>query len=285
MRDLAGKVAVVTGAASGIGFGLATRFAEEGMRVVLADVEAPALESAVARLCERGFDVLGKPTDVSDSDSVEALAAQTLATFGGVHVVCNNAGIGGGFGKIWEASLKDWQWALNVNLWGVIHGVRTFVPIMLERGEEGHVVNTASIAGLVPGSRVYSVTKHGVVALTEALYHGLRQIDAKIGASVLCPGLIDTRIMFGYRNRPAELQNAPGELASARELERSERIGNLSQELGMQPASVAGIVVDGIRSEQFYILTHDHFDPTIRTRMEDILQRRMPAPYRSELGD
>jgi NAD(P)-dependent dehydrogenase (short-subunit alcohol dehydrogenase family) len=285
MRDLAGKVAVVTGAASGIGFGLATRFAEEGMRVVLADVEAPALESAVGRLRERGFDVLGKPTDVSDSESVEALAAQTLAIFGGVHVVCNNAGIGGGFGKIWEASLKDWEWALNVNLWGVIHGVRTFVPIMLERGEEGHVVNTASIAGLVPGSRVYSVTKHGVVALTEALYHGLRQIDAKIGASVLCPGLIDTRIMFGYRNRPAELQNAPGELASARELERSERIGNLSQELGMPPATVAGIVVDGIRSEQFYILTHDHFDPIIRTRMDDILQRRVPAPYRSELGD
>ncbi len=174
MRDFAGKVAVVTGAASGIGFGLASRFAEEGMRVVLADVEEPALEAAVTRLRERDFDVVGVLTDVSDADSVQALADKTLAHFGKVHVVCNNAGVGGGFGKIWEASLKDWQWALNVNLWGVIHGVRTFVPIMLEQGEDGHVVNTASIAGLVPGTRVYSVTKHAVVALSEALYHNLR---------------------------------------------------------------------------------------------------------------
>jgi NAD(P)-dependent dehydrogenase (short-subunit alcohol dehydrogenase family) len=285
MRDFAGKVAVVTGAASGIGLGLATRFAEEGMRVVLADVEQTPLEAATAGLRARGFEAIGVPTDVSDADSVSALAAQTLSAFGTVHVLCNNAGIGGGFGKIWEATLKDWQWALGVNLWGVIHGVRTFVPIMLEHGEEGHVVNTASIAGLVPGSRVYSVTKHAVVALSEALYHNLHQSDARIGASVLCPGLIDTRIMFGFRNRPAELHNTPGEPASVRELERAERIGNLSQELGMPPAAVADKVVDGIRREQFYILTHDHFDPIIRERTEDILQRRMPAPYRSELGD
>jgi short-subunit dehydrogenase len=156
---------------------------------------------------------------------------------------------------------------------------------MLDQDQEGHVVNTASVAGLVPGTRVYSVTKHGVVALSEALYHGLRQIDAKIGASVLCPGLIETRIMFGYRNRPLELQNVPGELASPNELERAERIGNLSQELGMAPAEVARIVVDGIRNDQFYILTHNQFDAPIRERMEDILQRRKPAPYRSELGD
>jgi NAD(P)-dependent dehydrogenase (short-subunit alcohol dehydrogenase family) len=285
VRDFSGKVAVVTGAASGIGLGLATRFAEEGMRVVLADVEQAPLEAAVTSLRARRFEVIGVPTDVSDAESVTRLAAETLSAFGTVHVLCNNAGIGGGFGKIWEASLKDWQWALGVNLWGVIHGVQTFVPIMLEHGQDGHVVNTASIAGLVPGSRVYSVTKHAVVALSEALYHNLRQSDAKIGVSVLCPGLIDTRIMFGFRNRPAQLHNTPGELASARELERAERIGNLSQELGMPPAAVAGKVVDGIRSDQFYILTHDHFDPIIRERMEDILQRRMPAPYRSELGD
>jgi NAD(P)-dependent dehydrogenase (short-subunit alcohol dehydrogenase family) len=222
---------------------------------------------------------------VSSAESVEALAQATLSAFGGVHLVCNNAGVGGGFGKIWEASLKDWQWALGVNLSGVIHGVHTFVPIMLDLGQEGHVVNTASVAGLVPGTRVYSVTKHGVVALSEALYHGLRQIDAKIGASVLCPGLIETRIMFGYRNRPVELHNAPGEFASPKEVDRAERIGNLSQELGMAPAEVARIVVDGIRNDQFYILTHAEFDAPIRERMEDILQRRRPAPYRSELGD
>jgi NAD(P)-dependent dehydrogenase (short-subunit alcohol dehydrogenase family) len=285
MREFAGRVAVVTGAASGIGLALATRLAQEGMRVVLADVEQSALEAAVGRLEHDGYTVMGVPTDVSRAESVQDLADQTLRTFGAVHVVCNNAGVGGGFGKIWEASLQDWQWALDVNLWGVIHGVRTFVPILLEHGEPGHVVNTASVAGLVPGTRVYSVTKHAVVALSEALYHGLRSIDARIGVSVLCPGLIDTRIMFAYRNRPLERRNAPAELASEREIERAERIHNLAEESGMEPAEVAARVLDGIRAEQFYILTHDQFDEAIRTRMEDILQRRKPAPYRSELGD
>jgi NAD(P)-dependent dehydrogenase (short-subunit alcohol dehydrogenase family) len=285
MREFAGRVAVVTGAASGIGFGLATRLAQEGMRVVLADVEQPALEAAVGRLQDDGFNAVGVPTDVSQAEAVQQLADHTLRVFGAVHVVCNNAGVGGGFGKIWEASLKDWQWALDVNLWGVIHGVRTFVPILLEHGEPGHVVNTASVAGLVPGTRVYSVTKHAVVALSEALYHGLRSIDARVGVSVLCPGLIDTRIMFAYRNRPPELRNAPDELASDREIGRAERIHNLADESGMPPADVAARVIEGIRAEQFYILTHDHFDAAIRTRMEDILQRRKPAPYHSELGD
>jgi NAD(P)-dependent dehydrogenase (short-subunit alcohol dehydrogenase family) len=285
MREFAGKVAVVTGAASGIGLGLATRFAQEGMRVVLADVEEAVLERAVSELRAQNFEVLGVVTDVSSAESVDALASQTLAAFGKVHVVCNNAGDGGGFEKIWEASLKDWQWTMNVNLWGVVHGVRTFVPIMLDQAEDGHVVNTASVAGLLPGTRIYSVTKHAVVALSEALYHGLRKIDARIGASVLCPGLIDTKIMFAFRNRPAALHNAPGELASPRELERAERIGNLAQETGMPAATVAGVVVEAIRNDQFYILTHDRFDAPIRTRMEDILERRMPTPYRSELED
>jgi NAD(P)-dependent dehydrogenase (short-subunit alcohol dehydrogenase family) len=249
-------------------------------------VEQPALEAAVAGLREQGFpDVLGVRTDVSDAESVAALARETLAAFDGVHIVCNNAGAGGGFGRIWEASLKDWQWTMGVNLWGVIHGVHTFVPIMLERGEPGHIVNTASVAGLVPATRVYSVSKHAVVALSEALYHSLRAVDAQIGASVLCPGLIDTRIMFAYRNRPPNLQNAAGELASGREIARSERIHNQAQEVGMPPSDVAARVVDAIRSEQLYILTHDDFDDAIRTRMEDILQRRRPAPYRTQLGD
>jgi NAD(P)-dependent dehydrogenase (short-subunit alcohol dehydrogenase family) len=285
MRDFTGKVAVVTGAASGIGLGLATRFAQEGMRVVLADIEESALNDAVSTLRRGGFEVIGVRTDVSDADSVQALADQTLKKYGHVHVLCNNAGVGGGFGKIWESSLKDWQWALNVNLWGVIHGVHRFVPIMLDQGEDGHVVNTASVAGLVPGSRVYSVTKHAVVALSEALYHNLRQIDAPIGASVLCPGLIDTQIMFAYRNRPAHLHNAENELATSREVARGERIHNLAEELGMPPAEVAARVVDGIRTQQFYILTHDQFDPIIRTRMDDILERRIPAPYKSDVDD
>jgi len=285
MRDFTGKVAVVTGAASGIGLGLATRFAQEGMRVVLADIEESALNTAVTQLSAQGFPAIAVRTDVSDADSVQALADQAMKTYGQVNVLCNNAGVGGGFGKIWESSLKDWHWALNVNLWGVIHGVRTFVPIMLEQGQDGHIVNTASVAGLAPGTRVYSVTKHAVVALSEALYHNLRQVDARIGASVLCPGLIDTQIMFAYRNRPAHLLNAQNELASSREVARGERIHNLAEELGMPPAEVAASVVDGIRTQQFYILTHDQFDPIIRTRMEDILERRMPAPYRSDVDD
>jgi NAD(P)-dependent dehydrogenase (short-subunit alcohol dehydrogenase family) len=283
MRDFAGRVAVVTGAASGIGLGLATRFAQEGMRVVLADVEGPALDKACDGLRTRGFDVLGVPTDVSQAESVEELAQRTLAHVGGVHILCNNAGVGGGFTKVWEATLKDWEWVLGVNLWGVIHGIRTFVPIMLSQGTEGHIVNTASIAGLVPGTRAYGVTKHGVVALSEALYNNLAQTSSKIGVSVLRPGLINTRIMYAFRNRPARLLNTAGVQATERELARAERIGNMASELGVAPDVVARIVVDAIRSDQFYVLTHNHFDETIRTRAEDILQRRMPRPYRSEL--
>jgi len=283
MRDFAGRVAVVTGAASGIGLGLATRFAQEGMRVVLADVEELALDKACAGLRERGFEVLGVPTDVSQAESVEQLAERTLAHYGGVHILCNNAGVGGGFSKVWEASLKDWEWVLGVNLWGVIHGVRTFVPIMLSQGTVGHIVNTASIAGLVPGTRAYCVTKSGVVALSEALYNNLAQSNAPIGVSVLCPGLINTRIMYAFRNRPARLLNVPGVQVTERELARAERVGNMASELGLAPDALAGVVVEAIRSDAFYILTHNHFDDTIRTRADDILQRRKPRPYRSEI--
>lgn len=285
MREFAGRVAVVTGAASGIGLGMATRFAQDGMKVVLADVEEPALAAAVTRLRQQEHDVLGVVTDVSKAQSVEELARKTVEAYGKIHVVCNNAGIGGSFGKIWEASLKDWQWSLDVNLWGVIHGVRTFVPLMLDQGEEGHVVNTASIAGLLPSTRIYSITKHAVVAISEALYHGLRQIDAKVHASVLCPGLINTRIMYSYRNRPPELEDEPGVKASDAETARGDRISRMAQERGMAPEQLAEVVFEAIKSERFYILTHDHFDDTIRARMEDIIGRRNPSPYRSELDD
>jgi NAD(P)-dependent dehydrogenase (short-subunit alcohol dehydrogenase family) len=285
MREFAGRVAVVTGAASGIGRAMATRFAQEGMRVVLADVEEAALDRAVEELRSSGATVEMVVCDVSRHEDVEQLAHRTLEAFGAVHVVCNNAGVGGGFGRIWEASLADWRWVLDVNLWGVIHGVRTFVPIMLERGDEGHIVNTASVAGLVPGTRVYSVSKHAVVALSEALYHGLAQVGARVHASVLCPGLINTRIMYGYRNRPPELFDTPGVAASPAEVARAERIAQQAQSTGLPPEKLADLVLQAIRSEQLYILTDPERDADISARMESILARRNPAIYRSPLGD
>ncbi len=285
MRDFEGKVAVVTGGASGIGLGMATRFAEQGMKVVLADVEEPVLQAAVTRLRQAEHDVLGVVTDVSRPESVEALAQKTLAAYGKVHVVCNNAGVGGGFGRgIWEASLKDWRWTLGVNLWGVIHGVHTFVPIMLEQGEEGHIVNTASMAGITPANRIYGVSKHAVVALSESLHEGLREQGAQVHASVLCPGVINTRIMFSSRNRPVDLKDDPNAGPTEQEQKRSDRISKLAQESGLDPLQVGDMVVEAIRNEQFWILTHEEYDGAIRTRVEDILARRNPTPITQPLG-
>jgi NAD(P)-dependent dehydrogenase (short-subunit alcohol dehydrogenase family) len=211
MQEFEGKVAVVTGAASGIGLAMASRFASEGMRVVLADVEAPALDAAVTRLRQQEHEVLGVVTDVSSESAVEALAQQTLDAYGGVHILCNNAGVGGGFTTaIWESSLKDWQWTMGVNLWGVVHGVHTFLPIMLEQDEPGHIVNTASSAGLMPGNRIYGVTKHAVVALTEALWDGLIQRESKLRCSAPATGRRSCRTCLA---RPPQMPNwtdAPG---------------------------------------------------------------------------
>jgi len=285
MKDFEGKVAVVTGGASGMGLGMATRFAEQGMKVVLADVEETALEAAVTRLRQAEHDVLGVVTDVSKLESIEALAEKTLAQYGKVHVLCNNAGVGGGAGgAIWEATIKDWQWTLNVNLWGVIYGIHTFVPIMLNQDEEGHVVSTASMAGLTPSNRPYSISKHGVVSLSEALHEGLRDRGARIGASVLCPGVVNTNIMFGSRNRPDDLKNAANPMPTERELRRSNAVHRFAVEHGLDPLEVGDMVVEAIRNEQFWILTHDEYDDVIRTRVEDILARRNPTPITTPLG-
>lgn len=285
MQDFPGKVAVVTGAASGIGLAMASRFASEGMRVVLADIEQPALDAAVTRLRQQEYDVLGVVTDVSSASAVEELAQKTLDAYGGVHVLCNNAGVGGGFTTaIWESSLKDWQWTMGVNLWGVIHGIHTFLPIMLAQDEPGHIVNTASSAGITPGNRIYGVTKHAVVALTEALWDGLIQRESKLRCSVLCPGVINTNIMFSARNRPEELKNTPGQQPSAAELDRSNRVKHLAETSGMPPEQLADMVFNAIRDGQFWILTHDEFDPIIRTRAEDILARRNPTPRTDNAG-
>jgi NAD(P)-dependent dehydrogenase (short-subunit alcohol dehydrogenase family) len=281
MKDLRDKVAVITGGASGMGRAMADRFAAEGMKLVLADVEPEALARAEAELRGTGATVASKRTDVSRAEDVEALAKFTIDTFGAVHVLCNNAGIGIGGAMAWQQSVHDWEWVLGVNLWGVIHGVRVFTPLMLAEGDECHIVNTASGAGLHarPGLTMYSVSKHAVVALSESLYGELRLAESKIGVSVLCPAVVNTRIGESERNRPEDLRNS-GDLGDAGEkmknMERAFRA--ILAATGMPPEDVAAAVVDAIRNDRFYIITHEETKARVRTRMEDILQARNPTP-------
>ncbi len=279
MQDFEGKVAVVTGAASGIGRALADRFVAEGMRVVLADIEEPALDAAVTELRQQEHDVIGVRTDTSSYASVQALAQETLDAFGGVHIVCNNAGVAGANAgdAIWERSLQDWQWMFGVNWWGVAYGIKTFVPIMLEQGEPAAIVNTASVAGLTGGMMdIYSITKHAVVRASEALHLQLMARGAPVQAHVLCPGWVATKIGAGSRNRPAELwDDRPDDAAlEAQWDEAITRIG----ELGIPPSEVADTVFEAIRERRFYITTTHDFDDVIRQRMENILERRNPEP-------
>jgi NAD(P)-dependent dehydrogenase (short-subunit alcohol dehydrogenase family) len=278
MDNFAGKVAVVTGAASGIGLALSQRFAAEGMKVVLADVETTALDLAVTRVRASGADAIGVLTDVSNAEAVDALARRTLDAFGKVHIVCNNAGVIGGAagpgGNMWQATLKDWQWMVGVNFWGVVNGVRTFVPILLEQDEPAHIVNTGSIAGLRFANAVYGITKHAVVAVSESLYLQLKQQGANIGVTVLCPDSVNTRIFEGDRNRPAELRNEvepPAEAMGIRPLA-------WMQENGMDPALVADKVLQAIRDEKLYVLTHPGNEELVRERMPTIIEGRNSAP-------
>lgn len=272
MQEFKDKVAVVTGAASGIGFAMADRFASVGMKVVLADIEEPALRKATRNLEGKGAPVHSVLTDVSKAEQVEALAEAAYSKFGGAHVVCNNAGVSTG-GLTWEHSIDDWQWVLGVNLWGVIHGVKAFLPRMLDAGEPGHVVNTASVAGLVssPYIGIYQTTKHAVVALTESLRMELDVRGAKIGASVLCPGFVATRIADSERNRPQGArakEEAPERVI--RDLARKQVAG------GLKPTKVAEAVVEAIRGDRFYIITHDRYEKLIRRRFENILEGKNP---------
>jgi len=276
MKEFRDKVAVVTGAASGIGRALADRFAAEGMKVVLADVEEDALRLAEAEMREKGVDVLGVRTDVSKSEDLEKLAQQTLDAFGAVHIVCNNAGVAGAWGQAWANTLDDWNWIMGVNLWGVIHGVRTFLPIMLEQGEEGHVVNTASLAGLMPGRGIYGVTKQAVVALSESLYNDLKVMDAKIGVSVLCPGWVDTNIIDAGRNRPAELARTADAITDTQREQIDSVVRNLLK-TGLQPSAVADQVLEAIQEDKLYIITHPEMDFIIKERFDNILSRNNPT--------
>jgi NAD(P)-dependent dehydrogenase (short-subunit alcohol dehydrogenase family) len=245
---------------------------------VLADVEEAALAQTAQELSAAGATLLAVRTDVSRSGDLETLAQQTLKAFGAIHLLVNNAGVGAG-GTIWDSTLADWEWVMGVNLWGVIHGLRTFVPIMLAQNTEAHIVNTASIAGLLPyhPGASYQVTKHAVVALSEQLYYSLAIRQARIKVSVLCPGWVDTRIMDSERNRPSELQNEPVDLPISPEQEAAVQSMRAAAQAGLPPRQVADQVFDAIRKEQFYILTHPEYNSAIQQRMENILQQRNPA--------
>ena len=271
MKMLEGKVAAVTGAAGGLGRAMALAFAGEGMHAALADVDEPGLQSTLNEVQSRGVRAFAMRVDVSRYQEVESFCSKAIAQFGATHVVCNNAGVSP-LGAVWENTLADWQWILGVNLWGVIHGVRAFVPRLLAQGE-GHVVNTASVAGLIspPGMGAYNVTKHAVVALSESLYHDLRLRGSPVGVSVLCPAYVPTGIADCERNRPRELLN-PAKKPSKEEamLKKAVASGKLSAD------DVARAVVAAVKEERFYVLTHPRIKGAIRARMEDILDERAP---------
>jgi len=277
MKELRDRVAVVTGAASGIGRTMAEHFAAEGMKIVLADIEQDALDEAEAAFRANGATVLAVRCDVSKGADVEALAETAVDEFGVIHVVCNNAGVVPPAGPLWERTEADWEWVLGANLWGVIHGVRTFVPIMIEQGTEGHVVNTASLAGLVsvPWLGIYNVSKHAVVTLSETLYRELAAIGSQVKVSVLCPAWVTTRLADADRNRPAELQNPEREKTAQDEAIDQAVRGFLDS--GISTEQVATAVVEAVKQEKLYILTHPESVEAVRARMEDIVEDRNPS--------
>ncbi|QWF85012.1 SDR family NAD(P)-dependent oxidoreductase [Amycolatopsis sp. CA-230715] len=275
MDDFEGKVAVVTGAASGIGRGLAETFVAAGMRVVLSDVEEPALRASTAEFASGGADVHAVVTDVSDTDAVTALADATLRRYGAVHVVCNNAGVYTGSRPSWTSTLDDWSWILGVNLMGVVHGIRSFLPIMIEQGGEAHLVNTASLAGFITGGSLYGVTKSAVVALSETVHLELVAGGYEPRISVLCPGVVDSNIFDSERNRPARFADAgPAPGGWSKEAARD------SFRQGLSPRSVGEQTLRAIREQRFHIFTRPEYPPHaehIRHRTAQILNEENPT--------
>jgi len=282
MFEFPARVAVITGAASGFGQAFAQRAAAFRMKLVLADVNPEALAQTVDALRAAGADAIGVPTDVSNAAQVDALAQAALDAFGKVHLLFNNAGVGSG-GFLWESSANDWAWVFGVNVMGVAHGVRAFAPLMLAQNEPAHIVNTASVAGLLspPAMGVYNASKHAVVSLTETLYHDLqlaqagRDANARVGCSLLCPAFAPTGIADAERMRPAGLRNENGptrsQIAAGKQLQRAVRAGKLSA------AEVAALTFDAIAARRFYIITHPAIMATVKLRHEDIEQLRDPT--------
>ncbi|MCY3922019.1 MAG: SDR family NAD(P)-dependent oxidoreductase, partial [Chloroflexi bacterium] len=271
MREFAGKTAVITGAASGMGYAFAERFAAEGMNVVLADIETDALNAAVTRLEQQERNVLGVEVNTMRRETLENLRDQAVDRYGKIHVLCNNAGVtsrqdaGIGAFPVWEVPDSTWDWVMGVNFWGVLYGVQVFVPHMLEHGETGHIVNTSSVMGLVPSGSAYGVAKHGVLTLTEGLWHHLRAANSNVSASVLCPGFVNTQITDAERNRPEEF----GETIEGTPEQRAFFQTLLGE--GMDPSDVAELVWRAMVDDQLYILPHAGWREIVRGRVEAIL--------------
>lgn len=286
MQEFRGKVAVITGAGRGIGRALALHCAKEGMNVVLAGIGMDSLSRTAAELQALGAEALAVQTDVSKAAAVDALAEKTLDRFGAVHLLVNNAGVSGG-STMWGSTLADWEWVLGVNVWGVIHGLRRFVPIMLEQDEPSHIVNVSSISGLIThaGGGIYRASKHAVVAISETLFMELAEKNDRVKVSVFCPAGVQTDFGTSSRNRPVALQN---ELSHEVEiLPESAKTGAIIRKKvaeGQTPERVAAFVFQAIRDERFYILSHPEENDAIRLRMEDLLQGRNPRNSAVALG-
>ncbi|MEW9898145.1 SDR family NAD(P)-dependent oxidoreductase [Chitinivorax sp. PXF-14] len=276
MKDLKGKVAVITGGAEGIGKAIARKAAAEGMKLVLADIDGSKLDATLSEFAAQGVEAIGLKTDVSKQEQVEALADLAFERFGNVHLLCNNAGVACAR-PVWEVSQADWDWVMGVNLYGVTHALRAFIPRMMAKGEEGHIVNTASVAGLLsqPGLATYNASKHAVVTISEGLHHDLALRQSKIKVSVLCPAWVKTRIAESERNRTQGSKTDPTKLDPV-----TAQIGmaviNAVQH-GIAPEQVADDVFAAVEAERFYILTHPQIKPAIQARMEDILNERSPT--------
>lgn len=274
MQDLSGKTAVITGAASGMGRSFAHRFAKAGMHVVMSDIEAPRLEEAVAEVAVHGTTVIGQVTDVADGDAVDQLADRTFAELGGVHVLCNNAGVAESPNPDF-ISMGAWEWVMNVNFWGVVHGHRAFLPRMIEQGE-GHVVNTASMAGHMPGHSPYTASKWAVVGITQGLYNAMGSEGTGIGVSCLCPGWVRTEIANAARNQPESA--APPALFEPNERQRQTReFLNAVLETGMDPDDVANMVFDAVVNDTFWIFTDMDMVQMLRDKHDSIVENRNPT--------
>jgi NAD(P)-dependent dehydrogenase (short-subunit alcohol dehydrogenase family) len=272
MKEFKGKTVVVTGAASGIGYALAERFAQEKMNVVLADIEQDALDAAVAKICDLDVKAVGIAVDVMDKNSVQSLAKQSIDAFGNIHILCNNAGVAPPAidEAIWDHDQNGWDWVMGVNFYGILYGIQSFLPHMIEHKEEGHVLNTVSMAGILGLEGSYGVSKFAALALSEGLWQSLKKINSKIGASALCPGFVATNLIDSQRNRPEHLSSKKKSNFLLKQLAAS------VLKRGKKPDEIAARVIEAIQANSFYILPHASYDEMIKERYERILARTEP---------